>query len=169
MNKFFHNKLNIFLFFTSIFLIIGSFYTFFTKNEFIEDLWNILTVLDTSTAIALAILAYMAYKEYMKNEDEIELKIAIYKKGNYEKAIKIKDFIEIASSKVKVLRKDINRAEILGLLGMFQKNTEKRYNLSDNKLILLLLKELKEVQIGKKNECIIPILEEDYIKYFKPD
>lgn len=131
-----------------------------------NDLWTFFESFDT--AIALAILALIACNEYAKNEDEIELKIAAYEKGKYDKAKEIFDFCILAGDKVKILRKEVTRGEILGLLGMFQKDTGNRYNLSDNKLILILLDEVKKVQKAKKNECIILILKDDYDKYFNP-
>ena len=42
-----------------------------------SNLWGFLAALDTSTAIALAVLAFMAYMEYAKGEDEIKLKFEI--------------------------------------------------------------------------------------------
>jgi len=50
---------------------------------------------------------------------------------------------------------------------MFQKDIGKRYTLLDNVLILLLLDELKKIQKGDKNDCIIPILQKDYELHFK--
>jgi len=158
-----YKELLIFILITLIVAIIGIFFHFEKVN-----IWSVVEVIDTSTAVALSVLAFLAYKEYIKEEDEIELKVAIYKKDEYNKPLKIIDFSEISGSKVKILRKEISRSEILGLLGMFQKDTGKRYTLSDNVLILLLLDELKKIQKGDKNECIIPILKRDYDEFFNP-
>ena len=165
-----YKNLIVFVVLTIIFFLIGAFanYYFNSSKLLVNNFWTDLTILDTATAIALAILAFSAYLEYAKNEDDIELKIAIYEKGKYDKAKEIIDFRILAGDKIKILRKEVTRGEILGLLGMFQKNTGNRYNLSDNKLILILLDEVKKVQKAKKNECIIPILKEDYDKYFNP-
>lgn len=130
------------------------------------DLWSFLESIDTATAIALAVLAFMAYKEYGKNEDEIELKMAIYEKNNYSTPIKIVDFEEISGDKIKILRKEVSRGEILGLLGMLQKDTPRRYSMSDNRLIVKFLNNLKEVQKAKSNVLLIPMLKEDFEKYF---
>jgi len=157
-----YKELLIFILVTLMVAIIGVFFHFEKSN-----IWSFFEVIDTSTAVALSVLAFLAYKEYIKEEDEIELKIAIYQKDRYNEPIKIIDFSEIAGNKIKILRKEVSRGEILGLLGMFQKNSGKRYNLSDNKLILFLLDELKQIQKGNKNECIIPILQKDYELHFK--
>jgi len=157
-----YKELFIFILVTLIVAIIGIFFHFDKNN-----IWSFFEVIDTSTAVALSVLAFLAYKEYIKEEDEIELKIAIYQKNRYDEPIKIIDFSEIAGNKIKILRKEVSRGEILGLLGMFQKNSGKRYNLSDNKLILFLLDELKQIQKGDKSECIIPILQIDYDQHFK--
>ena len=157
-----YKELLIFILVTLMVAIIGIFFHFEKSN-----IWSFFEVIDTSTAVALSVLAFLAYKEYIKEEDEIELKIAIYQKDRYDKPIKIIDFSEIAGNKIKILRKEVSRGEILGLLGMFQKDTGKRYTLSDNVLILLLLDELKKIQKGDKNECIIPILKKDYELHFK--
>ena len=148
-----------FIILTIVILIIG----FITH---ITDLWSFFESIDTATAIALAVLAFMAYKEYGKNEDEIELKIAIYEKGEYFTPIKIVDFKEIAGDKIKILRKEVSRGEILGLLGMLQKDTPKRYSMSDKKLIIKFLNNLKEVQKAESNVLLIPLLKEDFEKYF---
>jgi len=157
-----YKELLIFILVTLMVAIIGIFFHFEKSN-----IWSFFEVIDTSTAVALSVLAFLAYKKYIKEEDEIELKIAIYQKDRYDKPIKIIDFSEIAGNKIKILRKEVSRGEILGLLGMFQKDTGKRYTLSDNVLILLLLDELKQIQKGNKKECIIPILQKDYELHFK--
>ena len=131
-----------------------------------SDLWSFLESIDTATAIALSVLAFLAYKEYGKNEDEIELKIAVYERNNYKQPIKIVDFKDIAGDNIRILRKEVSRGEILGLLGMFQKDTPKRYSMSDNKLILKFLDNLKKVQKAESDILLIPLLKEDFEKYF---
>ena len=164
-----YKPLLVFIILTIIFFFIGAFgiYVFNSPEFLVNKLWTDLTILDTATAIALAVLAFNAYIEYAKNEDEIELKIGIYEKGKYKKPL-IKDFSEIAGDKVKVLRKEVNRSEIMGILGMFQRDMKTRFEMNDNKLKIMFLKNLKEIQKGKDNVLIIPIIKEDYENFLNP-
>jgi len=96
-----YKELIIFVLVTLIVAIFGMFFHFNKTN-----IWSFFEVIDTSTAVDLSVLAFLAYKEYIKEEDEIELKIAIYQKDIYNEPIKIMDFSEIAGNKIKTLRKE---------------------------------------------------------------
>jgi len=63
-----YKELIIFVLVTVIVAIVGMFFHFKKSN-----IWSFFEVIDTSTAVALSVLAFLAYKEYIKEEDEIEL------------------------------------------------------------------------------------------------
>jgi len=149
-----------------VFIVIGIFYQ---KNK---SLWDYFSIFDTSTAIALAILAVIAYWELGKGEDDIELIFEIYeedKKNEKEPCIRIikekKDFSEIAGEKVFLLRKNITRAEIQGILGAFLYNSKNRYNIP-TKDTVIIIKRANEIRKGKGKKMLIPITRENYEEYF---
>ncbi len=154
-NKKFWDKYKLLIIFGSIvwvIFLIGLGSEFFKVES---NLWKLAGIVDTATAIALAVLAVFAYKEYAAGEDEIK----IYLDVDGEK----KD------TQLRLLRKDVNRSEVLGLLGMIQNSNERRFNNSKfrNKEILLeFLKNIMEVQKGNRDEIVVPISKEDFEKYF---
>ncbi|WP_456420203.1 hypothetical protein [Thermovibrio sp.] len=132
--------------------LLGDFFRFksFTK------LWELFSVLDTASAVALAVLAFLAYREYSKGMDEIPIKLKVEEK-------------ELVDTKLKLLRKDISRSEIMGILGQVQNNPENRFNnskLKERKTLLRFLEDIRKVQKGEINEIIIPISKEDFERHF---
>ena len=112
--------------------------------------WSIWGVLDTSSAVALAVLAFLAYKDIIKEEDEIEIIFSI--DGN------------LRSSGLKLLRKDCTRGEIIGVLGMMQKDTAKRFKMTPYEL-KNLLDEIKKVQKENKNTIIINMNKDEFEQF----
>ena len=117
-----------------------------------SKIWNFLSALDTSSAIALALLAGVAYYQMQRDEDEIQI---TFKLPNKE-----------IDTRLTILRKDTKRSEILGLLRMIQINqgsftiaslqnpnflkelhkVQKDYNI--NKLTIIITdKELKQFKL----------------------
>jgi len=148
-----------------LFIGIGIYYH--TKDIFKnKDIWEFLSVIDTATAIALAILAAMAYWELAKGEDDIELKFEFYEEKNGKRIVReIKDFKELTGERVFLLRKNITRAEIQGILGAFKHKSEKRYEIP-TKDSLIIIKRTNEIRKGKGKEMLIPITKENYEKHF---
>jgi hypothetical protein len=137
---------------TFIVLLIGIIATFYKKGV---SLWDLLSALDTATAIALAVLAFFAYLEYARGEDEIK----IYLNVEGEK----KD------TQLRLLRKQVSRSEVLGILGMIQNKNSGRFENSkfrNKKILLEFLNNIMEVQKGNKDEIEVPISKEDFDKYF---
>jgi len=66
-------------------------------------------------AVALGVLAFFAYREMVHGEDEVRL------------------FFDVAGAKepidtgLSLLRRDCSRGEVIGVLGMMQRRTEKRF------------------------------------------
>jgi hypothetical protein len=116
-------------------------------------LWEIYGTLDTASAVALSVLAFLGYMEYTRLED------------------KIKVFFDVDGEKIdtglSLLRKDCTRSEIFGLLGMIQKDAKKRFEVAFMK-DLSLLDSLQKIQKGKKNSFIIPLSKEELSQFTLP-
>ena len=145
--KSFLNSLTVYI--VIVVLGIGAYYLQNAKN--VEHIWDYWGVLDTSSAVALAILAGLAYWDYIKGENIIK----IYFLVNGKKI----------DTGLSLLRKDFSRSELLGILGMIKLDPKERYKLLyfQNPTIL---KEIQKIQKGKGNEFTIE-LEDDELKYFK--
>ena len=144
--KFFKKYKHLSLFLALIFIgVVG-------RLIFGEDslFWSIWGVLDTSSAVALAVLAFLAYKEMIKEDDEIEL---IF---NVDGTLK--------SSGVKLLRKDCTRGEIVGVLGMMQKDTKNRFKITPKELAHLL-DEIKRVQKEGKDRVVINMSLDEFSQF----
>lgn len=111
-----------------------------------SSLWKIWGVLDTASAISLAVLAFMGYMEFIKTEDEISI---TFKIGEQEK-----------DSGLRLLRKDLSRSEVLGILGMIQKDSSKRFDIETMKN-KIFLDELIKLQKGKGKELVISLSKEE--------
>ncbi len=111
-----------------------------------KEAWRFWGNLDSAFAVALGVLAFMGYLEYIRSEDEIK----IYFKVNEKKL----------DTGLTVLRKDCNRSEILGILGMIQKDSKNRFDIKYMKK-RGLLKKLYDIQKGSEKELIIYLDEEE--------
>ncbi len=144
--KLFFNALSIYIFI----LLLGVIAYLMQKYGYINHIWDIWGVIDTSSAVALAILAGFAYYEYIKGDDVIKIYF-------------LTDTGKI-DTKLSLLRKEFSRSELLGLLGMVQKDQDKRYKLSyfQNPKTL---KKIQEIQKGNGKEIIIKLQKKE-LEYF---
>jgi len=131
-----------------IITIIGVLIRYLTSPT--SWLWEFWGVIDVSFAVSLGILAFMGYKEYIKLEDEIKIYFKVDGK--------------LKSTGLSLLRKDCTRGEILGILGMMQRKTNKRF-LFDSHELPLLLKEVQKVQKGEKNSFEIEMTREEFEQF----
>jgi len=113
-------------------------------------LWEFWSVIDVSFAVSMGVLAFMGYREYIKLEDEIEI---CFKVNN-----------KLKKTGLTLLRKDCTRGEILGILGMMQRKTNKRF-LFDSRELPLLLKEVQSVQKGEKNIFVVEMTYEEFEQF----
>ena len=122
----------------------------FWANHNNPKLWNeFYSVFDVSSAVALSILAFFGYVEYIKSEDVIKILFDV--EG------------EIKDTKLSTLRKDFSRAELLGLLGMIQKDPKKRYHINSLQDPSKLLNEIQEIQKGwRKKEFVIKMTKKEF-------
>ena len=116
-------------------------------NSFLWELWG---VIDTSFAVSLGVMAFLAYKEFIILEDEIK----IYFNVNGR---------EIDTG-LSLLRKDCSRGEILGILGMMQRKTNARFHL-DAKRLPIMLKEIQDIQKGNLDKVLVDMTEDDFNQY----
>ena len=120
-------------------------------------MWELWSSIDVAFAVSLGVLAFFAYRTMISEEDTIAL------------------FFDIADEPdeapiplgISLLRKACTRSEILGILGMIQQNSTKRFNYQ-TQLLKPLLDEVATVQRDStKKECMIPLSREDYEQYFE--
>jgi len=146
----------LFVVITFAFLLVGL---FFDNTK----LWHILTIIDTSTAVALAIMALFAYYEFSKGKDKIPLYFETYDEEKKEKIP-----LKIDGEMVYLLRENVQRAEVMGILGIVQNDMSGKFKLND-KDTKNLLKNIEEVQLNKKNELLIPINKHTFNEFFKKE
>jgi len=144
------NKLkryNILIIFIAV-TLLGLFIRYITHaNSWIWELWS---VLDVSFAVALGVLAFEGYREFIKSEDEVP----IY--------FRVKD--KLTPTGLSLLRRDCTRGEILGVLGMMQRTTTKRFSF-DTRELPLLLQEVQAVQKGDKDIFVVEMTPEEFEQF----
>ena len=113
-------------------------------------LWDIWSTIDVAFAVSLGIMAFLAYLEFIKSEDRIEIYFSV-------------DGI-LKNTTLSLLRKDCTRGEIMGLLGMIQRTTKERFSF-DNKELPLFLKEVQDVQKGNKNSFVIEMTHSEFEQF----
>jgi len=150
---------NFIMYIAFTFIIMGIGLMNFSFKE--KGIWDFFQVVDTATAITLAVLAGIAYWEYMKGEKKIKIYFKIYTNDNkfYIKPVKYKNY------EFSLPRKNVTRSEILGLLGMIKDNSEHRFNISTDYLEEFF-ENLDKVQKGDM-EMFVPLSQSDYSKYFE--
>ena len=116
-----------------------------------ESVWNFWANLDVSFAVALGVLAFVAYREMVNDEDEVRLYFKLPDGTIYDTGLCL-------------LRKDCTRSEVIGVLGMMQRRTSERFHYASEHLHDLL-EELNSVQKGRRTELYIPIDEEEFEQF----
>jgi len=109
--------------------------------------WDFYEALDTASAVALSLLAFSGYLEYIKSENVIKIYFQIDKQDEIDTGLS-------------VLRKNCTRSEVFGILGMLQKDPKKRYEIKYTKDLSFLGK-LQDIQKGDADKLIIPIIDEE--------
>ena len=108
-------------------------------NSWLSGLWG---VVDVSLAVSLGVMAFLAYKELIRSEDEVRIYFWV-------------DDEEI-DTQLSILRKDFTRGELMGILGMIQRNPKQRYIIKElsNKKILT---EIHSIQKGKELRFVLRV------------
>ncbi len=113
-------------------------------------LWEIWSSLDIASAVALATLAFLAYRQMLRDDDEIRIMLEV-------------DGIR-HDTDLCLLRKDCTRSEVIGVLGMMQRRTEKRF-IYDAEHLHDLLNELNRVQKGNAKELAVPLNQGEFEQF----
>ena len=104
-------------------------------------MWDIWNTIDISFAVALGVLAFVAYRDIVREKDQIRLIFDV--EG------------EPIDTGLCLLRKDCTRSEIMGVMQLLCKNNATlRY---DAKHLHSLLEELNRVQSGSAGKLFIPL------------
>jgi hypothetical protein len=113
-------------------------------------LWSFWSAVDVSFAVALGVLAFMAYREMIRDEDEVRL------------------WFDVEGRRVDtglcLLRRDCTRSEVIGVLGMMQKRSESRFRYGPEHLHDLL-ERLNAVRRGEATALYIPLSREEYEQF----
>jgi len=132
----------------SLLFFLGLLIRYFYGDE--SMLWAFWSAVDVAFAVALGVLAFLAYMEMVHDEDEVELWFNV-------------DGKEINTG-LNLLRRDCTRGEVIGVLGMMQRTTDKRFNY-DPAHLHDLLAEVNRVRKGKSNRLLIIISEKEFAQF----
>lgn len=116
--------------------------------EWLEEFYG---ALDVAAAVALAVFAIWGYREYSRQEESV--------------SIHFETDGQRIDTRLSLLRKDCTRGEVLGVLGMIQKDPKTRFEIESMKKIVFL-EVLGQIQKGKAKELVI-LLTQDELKQFE--
>lgn len=107
--------------------------------------------LDVAAAVALAVFAIWGYREYSRQEESVAVLFEVDGKR--------------INTRLSLLRKDSTRGEVLGILGMIQKDSKTRFEIESTKKATFL-DTLAHIQKGSEKELCI-ILTKDELGQFE--
>ena len=113
-------------------------------------LWDIWSAIDTASAVALAVLAFVAYRDIVRDDDEVQLLFNIEGKK--------------VDTGLCLLRKDCTRGEVIGVISMLARVTDApfKYNALH---IHDLLDEINQVQKGTNEKLYIVISKDEFAQF----
>lgn len=114
--------------------------------NFFPATWHWFSILDTASAVALAILAFFGYLEFVRSEDTIKIFFDV--DG------------ETIDTKLSILRKNFTRGELMGILGMIQEDSKTRFEIQKLKKISIL-DDIQHIQKSKEKEFHISVTKEE--------
>ena len=115
-----------------------------------STLWGIWSAIDVSFAVVLGILAYIAYSDIVRAEDQVRL---VFNIDNTKKV----------DTGLCLLRKNCTRGEIIGVLKMMKrKSKEFHYDASH---LHDLLQEINHVQTSNNQKLYIIINQEEFNQF----
>jgi len=132
-------RYRVLIIFVSLTVVGGVTHVFSTTNGAWLKLWG---ALDVSFAVSMGIIAFMAYLEFIRAEDEIKIYFEVDKK--------------LHDTGLSLLRKDCTRSEINGILTMPLRDGVRFHELKYMKN-RELLQELQAIQKGKKDRLVMPM------------
>jgi len=115
-----------------------------------STLWGIWSAIDVAFAVVLGILAFIAYQNIVRDEDQIRLVFNIENKREVDTGLCL-------------LRKNCTRSEVIGVVTMMKHNNEHlRYDVAN---LHNLLDEINQVQTGTKGKLHILINEDEFSQF----
>ena len=114
--------------------------------EFFQGAWDVYKVIDTASSVALAVLAFFGYLEFMRQEQKVKIVFYVEHKT--------------IDTQLSLLRKNFTRSEVLGILGLIQKEQNRRFELSFFKNIKNITK-FQEIQTGKEQYFVIDMSQKE--------
>ena len=126
----------------------------FGLSRFFAVGWDIWMAVDSATAVALSVLAFLGYLEYIRSEDEIDIVFDV--EGQRKK------------TGLSILRKDCTRSELMGILGMIRKNMRENLDITYMK-DPQMLKNLYTVQKGTSKQFVIPLTAQEARQFIIQD
>jgi hypothetical protein len=128
--------------------VVGLFIRYGMGEE--SALWSIWSAIDVSFAVVLGILAYIAYSNIVRAEDQVRL---VFNVAN-EKEV---------DTGLCLLRKNCTRSEVIGVISMMQKKSPTlQYDASH---LHDLLEEINSVQVGSSRKLRIIISQEEFEQF----
>jgi len=112
--------------------------------------WDLFNTLDTASAVALAVLAFFGYWEFVRSEDVIK--------------IYFDTDDQTIDTHLSILRKNFSRSELMGVLSMIQKDAKIRYEIQSLKEISVLDK-IQSVQKNSEKEFHIYVTKEELAQF----
>ena len=129
--------------FAGLFLLGMAIFFFSNKSSSPWEIWG---ALDSASAVALAVMAIVGYWEYIRSEDKIKIVFDI--EG------------EKVDTGLSILRRNLTRSELFGLLRMIEKTQQqfhiKTFNDNPN-----FIDEIHKVVRGRSKELVIPMTKEE--------
>ncbi|MDK9694593.1 MAG: hypothetical protein OEL19_10180 [Sulfurimonas sp.] len=115
-----------------------------------ETIDSTISILDKITIVFATITMVTVLWSWFKNRKSND-KIAIHFKTQT---------ITVLLENISIIRKHITRSEVLGILGVVQKNSKERYNIAYLSQARFF-DDLYEIQIGKSDKLVIEITDEE--------
>ena len=140
-------RYKVLILFVSLTLLGGLIHIFSASNGSWLKLWG---ALDVSFAVAMGVIAFMAYLEFIRAEDEIKIYFEV--EG------------ELKDTGLSLLRRDCTRSEINGIMTMPLKDGVRFHDLKYMKN-RELLQDLHAIQKGKKDKFVMPMSLEEFAQF----
>jgi len=132
----------------SVLFVVGLLIRYFLGES--STLWGIWSAIDVAFAVVLGILAFIAYRNIVRDEDQIRLVFNIANKKEVDTGLCL-------------LRKNCTRSEVIGVVSMMKRtNDPLKYDVAN---LHNLLEEINQVQTGTKGKLYILINEDEFSQF----
>jgi len=114
-------------------------------------LWKMWSSVDISFAVVLGILAFIAYRDLVRDQEQVRLVFNVENKREVDTGLCL-------------LRKNCTRGEVIGILGMMKRQNKTSFKY-DSSHLHNLLDEINRVQIGRNTKLFIIINEDEFNEF----